>query len=122
MSPIDFDTLLADYPEYAAEWRALRGWFHSNWRKRYVELPVLLRALPESNRRDLVFALDAMVESGMLATAYRIRSPGGDLLEGEYDEPDQIPEELWERDYSRKVSRGEGDLVSGLRWMSSDVA
>src|SRR5262245_56733402 len=121
MSPIDFDTLLADYPAYAAEWRALREWFSRNWRKRYVELPVLLRALPDVNRRDLVLAIEAMIESGMLATAYRIRVDG-DLLEGEYEEPDQIPEEIWSRDYSRKIPRSEGDLVSGFRWEPSDAA
>lgn len=122
MSPIDFDILQTDYPEYASAWTALREWFQENWRKQYVELAVLLRALRGMGRADLVSAINAMVDRGMLEMAYRVRSPYGDLLEGEYAEPDEIPEELWDRDFSHKIPRSEGELVSGFRWESSDAA
>jgi len=114
--------LQTDHPEYAAEWRALAGWFANNWRKQYVELSLLLRALKEIDRLKLVLAIDAMVDSGMLTMSYRIRSPEGDLLEGDFDEPDQIPEKLWSRDSSHLIPRNEGDLVSGFRWGSADAA
>src|SRR5262245_9772468 len=116
MSQINFDTLQTDHPDYAAAWAALRSWFAQNWRKQYVELSVILRALPQVNRRDLVLAIDAMVEAGMLAMAYRVKAPGGYLLEGEYEEPDKIPEELPDRDYSGMVRTAESDIVNGYRW------
>ena len=81
MSPIDFERLLADYPEYAAEWQALQQWFAANRRKQYVELSVLLRALKSDDKVKMVLAINAMVESDMLAMSYRIKA-GGDLLEG----------------------------------------
>ena len=87
MLPINFDTLQSEYPEFAAVWPALRGWFDKNWRKRYVELSVLLRALPKTDRLKLVLAIQAMVDQDMLVIAFRFRSPSGDLLEAEFDEP-----------------------------------
>ena len=116
MSPINFDTLQSEHPEFAAVWSALRRWFDSNWRNRYVELSVLLRALPEVDRLDLVLAIQTMIDQGMLATAYKVRSPSGDLLEGEFDLPDEVPDRLPERDYSRYVDTDEADIVSGYRW------
>jgi hypothetical protein len=122
MSPINFDALQVKYPDYAPVWEALRRWFATNSPKRYVELAVLLRALSQVEAPDLVLALDAMIESGMLKTAYRVKAPGGYLLEGEYEEPDQIPAKLPDRDYSHFIRRGEGDLVSGYRWEPTDAA
>lgn len=122
MSPINFDKLLADCPEYADIWAALRTWFERNSRKQYVELAVLLRAFPNIDRLKLVFALQAMIDNGMLATAYRVRSSEGDLLESEFDEPDQIPPILPARDCSHMVPTAEGDIVSGYRWGAKDGA
>ncbi len=116
MSPINFDILQAEYPEYATVWSVLREWFKRNSRKQYVELSVLLRAFPKIDRLAFIFALQAMIDKGMLAAAYRVRSPEGDLLESEFDEPDQIPPQLPARDYSHMVSTEEGDVVSGYRW------
>ena len=116
MSPIDFDFLQAEHPEFADIWPELRRWFSRNWRKQYVELSVLLRALPHLDRRDLILAIQTMIERGMLSMAYRVKAPGGYLLEGEYEEPDQIPKELPDRDYSGSIRTAEGDIVSGYRW------
>jgi hypothetical protein len=116
MSPINFDILQSEYPEFEAVWPMLRTWFDKNWRKRYVELSVLLRALPQLDRLDLVLAIQAMIDRGMLATAYKVKSPGGDLLEGEFDQPDKVPPRLPDRDYSRYINTDEADIVSGYRW------
>jgi hypothetical protein len=122
MSPINFDILRAEYPEYEAEWNALQEWFNRNWRKRYVELSVLLRTLSKFDRIRVILALQEMIDRGMLAATYRVKSPEGDLLEGDFDDPDQIPDELWARDSSHKISTAEGDLVSGYRWEPTDAA
>ena len=122
MLPINFDILQADYPEYAPMWVALRRWFDANWRKRYIELSVLVRALPEVESIDLLLAIRKMIDRGMIATAYRVKAPGGSLLEGDFEEPDKIPRKLWDRDHSRRVSTAEGDLVSGYRWEVVDAA
>src|SRR5262245_12520805 len=114
MSPINFGLLLADYPEHATIWAALRGWFDRNWRKQYVELTVLARALKGSvEPTAMVAAIRIMIARGMLAVAWRVKAPGGYLLEGDFDEPDQIPDEMWDRDSSRKLPIDEGELVSG---------
>jgi hypothetical protein len=123
MSPINFETLQAEYPQHAPAWGALRGWFVQNSRKRYVELAVLLRALKgRVEPTDLITALRIMIERGMLAVAYRVRAPGGYLLEGDFEEPDQIPDELWDRDSSRKIPADETELVSGYRWGPADAS
>jgi hypothetical protein len=122
MSPINFDILQADYPEYAAVWAALREWFDRNWRKQYVELTVLVRALKDVEPTDLLAALHIMIRQGMLAVAYRVKAPGGYLLEEEFDEPDQIPDEVWDRDSSRKIPADETELVSGYRWEPTYVS
>ena len=123
MSPINFDILQADYPEHAAAWAALRAWFARNLRKRYIELTVLVRALKEQvDAVALIPALRLMIGRGMLAVAYRVKAPGGYLLEDEFDEPDKIPDELWDRDCSHKIPIKEGDLVSGYRWEPTDAA
>lgn len=122
MLPINFDILRAEYPEYAAEWKSLREWFTRNWRKRYVELSVLARALPELDRLALVQAIQAMVDNSMLAVAFRVKAPGGYLLEGEFEGLDQIPPELPDRDYSGHVDTAEADVVSGYRWETTDAA
>jgi hypothetical protein len=122
MSPINFDILQADYPEHANAWAALRAWFARNSHKRYVELTVLVRALKgQVDAVAVITALRLMIERGMLAVAYRIKAPGGYLLEDEFDEPDKIPDELWDRDSSRKIPIEEGELVSGYRWEPSDA-
>jgi hypothetical protein len=116
MLPINFDILQSEHPEYALVWPALRHWFDRNWRKRYVELSVLLRALPETDRLKLVLAIQAMVDHGMLVVAFRFRAPSGDLLEAEFDEPDKFPETLPDRDFSHYIPTDSGDIVSGYRW------
>ena len=116
MSPINFDILRAEYPEYGEIWPRLQRWFKKNWRKKYVELSVLLRAIPDVNKMDLIMAIHAMIEDGMLATAYKFRAPDGDLLDGEFEEPDQVPKELPSRDYSHWVPTDSGDIVSGYKW------
>lgn len=52
----------------------------------------------------------------MLATAYRVKLPGGYLLEGEYDRPDKIPRWLPDRDHNHEINTDEADIVSGYRW------
>ncbi len=122
MSPSNFDILRAEYPEYAAEWEALRWWFDRNRQKLYVELKVLTNALKgRVGPASVINAVRIMISRGMLAVAYRVRSPAGDLLEGEFDEPSNIPDELWDRDCSRKIPTDDGELVSGYRWGSSDA-
>lgn len=116
MSPINFATLRDDYPEYGAVWPQLKTWFEKNRRKQYVELSVLLRALRDVQKMDVIMALHAMIHEGMLTTAYKFRAPDGDLLEGEFEEPDQIPKELPSRDYSHFVPTDSGDIVSGYKW------
>lgn len=126
MSPIDFDTLQADYPEYATAWAALREWFASNWRKQYVELSVLLRAIkrlsPSISDLDVILAIQTMVEHRMLALAYRVKAPSGELLEGDFERPDKVPAELPDRDHSGYVKSEEADIVSGYRWEPADAA
>jgi|GEM_PF-1809207 len=122
MSPINFDLLQAEYPEYAASWAALREWFSRNWRKRYVELSVLLRSLRKLDKVEMILAIHTMVEMGMLKIAYRVKSPSGDLLEGDFDRPDVIPPELPNRDSSELVKTDESDIVSGYRWELADAA
>jgi hypothetical protein len=123
MSPINFDILQAEHPEYAAVWAALRAWFDRNWRKQYVELTVLVRALKGDVEPAVVLsALRLMIARGMLAVAWRVKAPGGYLLEEEFEEPDQIPDELWDRDSSRKIPAEETELVSGYRWGPTDAA
>ena len=116
MSPINFDLLRAEYPEFGEVWSALQGWFERNRRKRYVELSALLRALPDVDKVQAVLAFQKMLERGMLATAYKVKSPSGDLLEGEYDWPDDVPDRLPARDHSHYVDTDEADIVSGYRW------
>jgi hypothetical protein len=122
MSQINFDRLQADLPEYGAVWSALRTWFASNWRRRYAELSVLLRAVKAVNPIEVVFALEHMVQRGMLRVAYRVKAPGGYLLEESFPEPDKIPEKLWDRDGSRQIPTAEGDIVSGFGWEPADAA
>ena len=123
MSPIDFDRLQAEHPEFLATWQALRGWFASNWRKQYVELSVLKRALKKTtNPLELILAISKMAEHGMLEIAYRVKSPAGDLLEGEYPRPDLVPASLPDRDHSGWIDTSEADVVSGYRWEPSSVA
>lgn len=116
MSPINFDILRAEHPEYGDVWPKLQKWFENNWRKKYVELSVLLRAIPNVKKLDLIMAIHAMIQHGMLITAYKFRAPDGDLLEGEFEEPDQLPTELPSRDYSHFIPTDSGDFVSGYRW------
>lgn len=122
MSPINFDLLQAEYPDFADVWAALRGWFAKNAKKKYIELTVLLRALPQVDRLRLILGLQAMIDSGMLEVAYRVKAPGGYLLEGDYEEPTRIPAELWDIDGSGLIRKDESDIVSGYRWESTDAA
>jgi hypothetical protein len=119
MLPIDFDRLQSDLPEYEAVWAALRVWFSKNWRKKYVELAVLQRAFPGVDKVDLVLAISEMISRRMLASAYRVKAPGGYLLEGDFDEPDKIPKELPDRDSSGNVQTDEADIVTGYKWESA---
>jgi hypothetical protein len=64
MSRINFDHLRAELPEYSAVWDALQAWFAANWRRRYVELTVLLRALGNVDRVQALQAIQEMVERG----------------------------------------------------------
>ena len=116
MSPINFGILRADHPEFVDVWPKLQSWFDKNCRKRYVELSVLLRALSGVDRLRAVLAIQKMIESGMLAVAYKAKTPDGDLLEGEYDWPDEVPDRLPSRDYSHFIDTDETDIVSGYRW------
>jgi hypothetical protein len=116
MSPINFEFLRAEHPEFGEVWSTLNNWFDKNSRKRYVELSVLLRPFPKSMRLDAILAIQTMIDHEMLATAYRFRSPGGDLLEAEFDEPDKFPEKLPARDFSHYIPTDSGDIVSGYRW------
>lgn len=122
MSPINFERLQTELPEYSATWAALRDWFAANWRKRYVELSRLHRALGPVNGTDLVLAIQHMVDRDMLRPAYRVKAPGGYLLEDDFPEPSAIPERLWDRDGSRQIRTSEGDIVSGFRWEAAGVA
>jgi len=86
-----------------------------------VELSVLLRALSSIDRVELILALQHMVDSRMMEIAYRLKAPDGHLLEGEFSEPDQVPDELPDRDYSGYVRRKDGTVVSGYRWETADA-
>lgn len=123
MSPINFDVLQDSYPDLADVWDALRSWFARHGRWQYVDLPLLLRGMPPHiDRVRLIVGLQGMIDQGMLATAYRVKAPNGELLEGDFDEPDQIPPELPSRDYSELIRTADGDIVSGYRWGPSDAA
>ncbi len=119
----DFNLLKKKYPEKAGVWSALRGWFEKNRAKQYVELTVLNEALKDQvDHVSLALAIQIMRDHGMLTTAYRVRTPKGDFLEGDFAEPDQIPQELWDRHSGQRVSLEEGELVIGFRWGTADVA
>ncbi|MGH7170714.1 MAG: hypothetical protein ACRELG_10585 [Gemmataceae bacterium] len=121
MSPINFERLRANYPEYGEVWDALENWFSRNWRKKYAELSLLLRAMPQVDRALLVLALSAMADEGMLSVAYRVKAPGGYLLEDSFDDPTMIPKKLPDRDMSGTIKREESDIVTGYKWELVDA-
>ncbi|WP_149113757.1 hypothetical protein [Limnoglobus roseus] len=80
---------------------------------------MLLRALPRVNRAELIVALQLLVDNGMMEITYRLKAPEGHLLEGEFEEPDLVPDKLMDRDYSGYVLKKDGTVVSGYRWETS---
>ena len=122
MSPIDFDLLQDKLPQYSGVWPLLRDWFASNSRKQFAELKIFARNVPANLHPELAFAIAAMVDLGYLTPAYRVRAPGGYLLEGEFESVENIPSELPDRDFSSIIRTSESDLVTGFRWKASDAA
>ncbi len=119
---IDFAALESGYPEYSNVWPVLRKWFSDNWSKQYVELSVLLRTVSKADHLDAILAIQTMVENGLLEMAYRVRAPGGYLLEKDFGGPDEIPDELPDRDHAGSIKTAEADVVSGYRWGPADAA
>jgi 2-oxoisovalerate dehydrogenase E1 component alpha subunit len=117
----DFTRLLLGHPEYEVEWGALGTWFLVNRGHSWIDLRTLLNALPGLDRRKLVLAIEIMIEEGMLAPFYRLHSPSGEWIEGEYSEPDQIPAEIPDLPRNRRLSRRDVDLATCLRWGRADV-
>ena len=116
MSPINFDNLLSDYPDYGEVWVVLKRWFVQNRKKRFVETAILASSVSGVTPLDLVNALLLMQQSHMVHVSLRVKSPDGVLLDGDFDTIQDVPEELPDRFGSHKVRTGEGDVVTGVKW------
>src|SRR5262249_30042283 len=97
MSPINFDTFATERPELAPVWTGLKSWFASNHFKRYAELDLIKKAVPDENSIALLDAINTMIGAGMLERALKVRAPSGELLAGEFRTRKDIPEELPDR-------------------------
>lgn len=116
MSQIDFVSLEREYPKLRDAWQALATWFKDNIRKRYVEINTLVKKFPGINPVKFVVALEVMVEEQILVRKYRVKTTDGYYLEGEFDTPTEVPEELPDREFSKYVRTDEAEIVSGYSW------
>ena len=108
MKPINFEEVMAGFPDQVAVWQALMGWFATAGESGYVDLVSLYRAIPAVRPIALIEALNEMVQVGVLERVYKLRTPAGELLPGEYRSWRDMP-----------PSETAVEIVSGFRWGST---
>lgn len=97
MSRINFEPLRAEFPQLVAVWNGLEEWIVQHPDEEFLDpsrLSVELRPLPPV---AIINGLLTLVSRGDVQPRYKVRTPAGVLLGGEYETPEQIPKTLSDR-------------------------
>jgi transcriptional regulator with XRE-family HTH domain len=94
----EWETILAplqkNHPHLATAWAALGRWFRAHPWFQTVEEGVLGAEIVGSDAPTLALALGELVSSGALVRYYRLRSPSGAFVGGEFNDWRDIPDRL----------------------------
>ena len=115
MSLINFDTSARERPELAAAWEALKAWVARHPKTLFIDLYRLGRELPKVDATQLMRALHFLEEKGAVRNAIRLKGPEGVLLDGDYQDVEQVPELVWDRSHTHKVRRDDCEVIFGFQ-------
>ena len=121
MSRINFDTLADEVPHYRQAWSGLRDWFRRNPGVSTLNLRKLSRDLRDVNTQELALALTEMATRHLLRPVYFVLTPDGNLLEGEFDSPKDVPPQLPDRRHHSFIDTADADIILGYRVESGRV-
>jgi hypothetical protein len=114
MSPHNFDTLLKQHPELTPAIRSIQSWANSHPKHPDLDPRRLSRDLRDLDPVDLAMALFELVRVGAYTRVYMVATPQGDLIEGEWDDPNRVPHRLRDN-FNVPFSLDDGELVPILK-------
>lgn len=97
MSPINFEALAKQHPEYKRALRKLDSWITKHAGVRVINPRVLAKEISGVSAGELAAALTLLERAGHLRRAYKVLTPSGVLADGEFRDPTEIPDRLPDR-------------------------
>jgi hypothetical protein len=114
MLPTNFDFLASENPELSPAVLRLGEWArkHNDWN--LIDPRAVSREIRDVDPFLLAFVLRQLVERGLFEQVYMVATPSGVLAEGEYRDPNNIPERL-ANGFEEYFDRDDGLIVSVLK-------
>jgi hypothetical protein len=114
MSRINFDSLAKQNREYGHALQRFASWLDTHADARVITPMALARDLPDVTSPALAGTLILLVREGVLQRTYAVLTPDGVLAEGEFADPQDIPETLPDR-FEHYFKTAEADIVPVYR-------
>jgi hypothetical protein len=110
MSPINFEALAKQHPEYKRALLKLASWMTAHADVGVIDPKSLSRELWVVDKAKLAAALMLLVRAGHLRRVYKVVTPSGVLAAGEFDDPTKIPEKIPDR-FENYFDTSEAEVV-----------
>jgi hypothetical protein len=114
MSPSSFDTLADENPELRYAFARVRDWAQQHPASPILDPRVLHRDLRDVDAVALSFTLHLLVRDGLFERVYMAVTPSGVLADGEYSNPNEVPEWVPDR-FNNYFEITDGDIVPVLK-------
>jgi hypothetical protein len=114
MSPSSFDTLADENPELRHAFARVRDWAQQHPASPILDPRVLHRDLRDVDAVALSFTLHLLVRDGLFERVYMAVTPSGVLADGEYSNPNEVPEWVPDR-FNNYFEITDGDIVPVLK-------
>jgi hypothetical protein len=108
MSQTSFEGLADRYPEYRQAFKQLDAWLRSH--RGVVDPRALVREIQGVDVGAVGAVLTVLVRAGLLKRVYKVVTPSGALADGEFENPQAIPEKLPDR-LEHYFETAEADVV-----------
>jgi hypothetical protein len=110
MSRINFGVLDVNNEELKPVIRRLELWTRAHKNRRILDPRIISRELGDVDPTVLSLALQALVRSGFYRLVYMVTTPSGVLADGEYDDPESIPQRVPDR-FNNYFNTADTDIV-----------
>lgn len=115
MSPINFETLIANHPELESTWRRLDRWFTDHQYVTTISSVAIANTMPGVAPQALARAFFHLVNDGQLEQFYQLEAPNGALVGPLFQSPEVTLPATVDGRFDERVSSDDCRLIPVFR-------